>query len=69
MATLVAMATVYEKIQMTFPLKLYSQFLSNFILSIHMVFYTKNSKNGHDHGRYGKNILTTSSLETPDRFG
>ena len=37
MATLVAMATVHEKFQMTFPMKVLSQFfLRNFIFSIYM---------------------------------
>ena len=37
MATLVAMATVHEKFQMTFPIKVLSQFLLNFIFSIYVM--------------------------------
>ena len=37
MATLVAMATVHEKFQMTFPMKVLSQFSRNFIFSIYMI--------------------------------
>ena len=37
MATLVAMATVHEKFQMTFPIKVLRQFLWNFIFSIYML--------------------------------
>ena len=37
MATLVANATVHEKIRMTFPMNLLSQFYLNFIFSIWMI--------------------------------
>ena len=37
MANLVAMATVHKKFQMTFPMKVLSQFSLNFILSIYML--------------------------------
>ena len=37
MSTLVAMATVHDKFQMTFPIKVLRQFLWNFIFSIHML--------------------------------
>ena len=37
MATLFAMATVHEKFQMTFPMKVLGQFLRNFIFSIYIL--------------------------------
>ena len=37
MATLVAMATIHEKFQMTFPMKVLSQFLRNFKFNIYML--------------------------------
>ena len=36
-ATLVAMATVHEKFQTTFPMKVLSQFEENFIFSMYVV--------------------------------
>ena len=37
MATLVAMATVHENFQMTFPMKVLSQFEWNFTFSIYLM--------------------------------
>ena len=48
MATLVAMATVHEKFQMTFPIKPLSQFKSNFIFSIYVMYIQYLAKMGYD---------------------
>ena len=48
MATSVAMATVHEKFQMTFPIKVLSHFLCNFIFSIYVIDIQYIAKMGHD---------------------
>ena len=48
MATLVAMATVHVKFQMTFPIKELSQFLRNLIFSIYVIDIRYLAKISHD---------------------
>ena len=48
MATLVAMASVHEKFQMIFPIKVLSQFLWNFIFSIYVIDIQYKATMGHN---------------------
>ena len=76
MATLVAMATVHEKFQMTFPMKVLSQFSCNFIFSINIMVVQNLAKENYllkfkmaAMPIYGKTLQTSSSPELLCQLG